>query len=185
MATTNNEVKFAYFANKSDFTAAYQTSLANNIVFIADTKEVFTHGVFVGCQDLNLAYDSSTTKIQLKQGSTVLNELSAAPFIKDGMLDSVTYYTTAEQGIETQVPYVKFTFNIDSGKSDIRVSLADLANYNGANISLSSSYVMAQSYTAPAVSDSLDTAVGKLAKGVADANTNITALQNQLKWDEY
>jgi hypothetical protein len=121
----------------------------------------------------------------LKQGNTVLNELSAAPFIKDGMLDSVTYYTTAEQGIETQVPYVKFTFNVDSDKSDIRVSLADLANYNGANISLSSSYAMAQSYTAPVVADSLDTAVGKLAKGVADANTNITELQNQLKWDEY
>lgn len=185
MALTNKEVNFAYFANKTDFTSALQTSLVNNIVFIADTKEVFTHGVFVGCQELSLAYDSTNFKIQLKQGNTILNELSATPFIRDGMLDDVTYYTVAEQGVETQVPYIKFTFNAASEKPVIRVSLADLANYNGANINLSSSYVMAQSYTAPAVNDSLDTAVGKLTKGLADANTDITALQNELKWNEY
>ena len=136
MALTNKEVTFAYFANKTDFTSALQTSLVNNIVFIADTKEVFTHGVFVGCQELSLAYDSTNFKIQLKQGNTILNELSATPFIRDGMLDDVTYYTVAEQGVETQVPYIKFTFNAASEKPVIRVSLADLANYNGANINL-------------------------------------------------
>lgn len=179
MALTTKEVNFSYFAHKTDFTSSLQTTLINNIVFIGDTKEVFTHGIFYGVQDLSQAYDSSTHKLQLKQGNTVISELDATPFIKDGMLNDVEYVAVQEQGVTVVAPYLKFTFNTDSGKSIIRVSMSDLATvYTGANVLLSSNYAMASSYSAPAVNDSVDTAVGKLAKGISD-------LDLKLKWNEY
>lgn len=184
MAQTTNKVDFAYFALKSAFTSAMQTLHANSIVFIADTKEIFTHGTFFGFNALTLAYNSATTKIQLKHGNTVVADLDATPFIKDGMLDSVTLHTTAEQDISTQTPYLKFVFNTRTGENaaaheTIRVSVKDLVDvYTGANLLLSSSYEKASAYTEPAVGDSMDTAIGKLAKG-------IDAIGGTLTWNEY
>ena len=364
MALTNNKVQFAYFANKTDFTAELQTSLTNSIVFVEDTKEVYTHGTFFGIQAVTLNYDSASTKLQLKDGSAVISEIDATPFIKDGMIDSVELVTTPEGSsavlsvngtnypIETidaltlpdkqwdyadtwhdgmkvlpvldpnkaykiinvkrggmqnpldvifqnsgsfilqfpeltmtsddvannveaiyapivydvqvdgnteipistsigqsawvrytpnytyhplvpdpeneypytedesttyygfdidnpvfsvlssatettgsasnddypTLPYLKFTFNIvkesESGTpisshQVVRVSVADLVDtYDGANVYLSSNYAKAVSYADPAINDSVDTAVGKLTKGVSDAQT-------QLMWNEY
>lgn len=188
MALTNNKVQFAYFANKSDFTSALQTSLTNSIVFVEDTKEVYTHGTFFGIQAVTLNYDSASTKLQLKDGSAVISEIDATPFIKDGMIDSVELVTVAEQGVQTEAPYLKFVFNTvkatASGSATpshevIRVSVKDLIDtYDGANVNLSSAYTKAVSYADPAINDSVDTAVGKLTKGLNDA-------QAQLLWNEY
>ena len=151
MALTNNKVQFSYFANKTDFTAELQTSLTNNIVFVEDTKEVYTHGTFFGIQAVTLNYDTASTKLQLKDGSAVISEIDATPFIKDGMIDSVELVTVAEQGVQTEVPYLKFVFNTvkttASGSATpshevIRVSVKDLVDtYDGANVNLSSTYV--------------------------------------------
>lgn len=188
MALTNNKVQFSYFANKTDFTAELQTSLTNNIVFVEDTKEVYTHGTFFGVRAVTLNYDSASTKLQLKDGSAVISEIDATPFIKDGMLDSVTLVTTAEQGVEVVAPYLKFVFNTvkttASGSATpshevVRVSVKDLVDtYDGANVNLSSAYAKAVSYSDPAIGDSVDVATGKLTKGLND-------VQSQLMWNEY
>jgi hypothetical protein len=120
---------------------------------------------------LSLDYNSTTKKIQLKGiGDVVISDLDATAFITDGMLDSVSLVETAEQGVSVTVPYLKLTFNTDSGKSVERISLSSLIDvYNGENLELTSNYAVAQVYTAPTSGDSVNVAIGKLAKGIADA----------------
>ncbi|MBQ3690935.1 MAG: hypothetical protein II937_13890 [Bacteroidales bacterium] len=120
---------------------------------------------------LKIDYDSVNKKIQLKGiGDAVISELSATPFVKDGMLESVEIKTTAESGVTVHTPYLKFTFNTDSGQSVQRISMEDLVDvYDGANLNLSASYAAATTYAAPTSGDSMDTAIGKLAKGIANA----------------
>lgn len=166
--------KFEYFPTRAAFdTASGATTVFNNsVVFIEDTMELFTHGHFWTVSNLSQYYNSTTQKLQLKNGSTVISELDASPFIKDGMLDSVELVTTAEQGDTTPVPYLKLTFNTVQGEPThtvIKVSIAELfIVYNGDNVLLSSNYAKAQVYAEPAAGDKVDIAVGKLAKGVAD-----------------
>lgn len=177
MATTNKKINFSYFERKQDFTAALQAELANNIVFVEDTKEVFTHGEFFGIRNVTLNYDSSTTRLQLKDGGVVVSEMDASAFVKDGMLDSVELVKVQESGVTESVPYLKFIFNTDSGKTAVRLSVSDLVDsYDGSSIALTQSFAPASSYSAPAAGDSVDVAVGKLLKGHSD---NVTALSNK------
>lgn len=90
--------KFEYFPTRAAFdTARGATTVFNNsVVFIEDTMELFTHGHFWTVNNLSQYYNSATQKLQLKNGSTVISELDASPFIKDGMLDSVELITTPE-----------------------------------------------------------------------------------------
>ena len=175
--------KFEYFPTRTAFdTAKGETTVFNNsVVFIEDTMELFTHGHFWTVKNLSQYYDSATQKLQLKNGSTIISELDASPFIKDGMLDSVELVTTAEQGVSTPAPYLKFTFNTFASEPThtvIRVSIAELfVVYNGDNVLLSNTYAKAQTYVEPAAGDKLDIAVGKLAKGVADNAANIATKQ--------
>ena len=120
---------------------------------------------------LKIDYDSTNSKIQLKGiGDAVISELDASAFVKDGMLDTVEIVTTAESGVDVPTPYLKFTFNTASGKSVQRISLSSLIDvYDGANLFLSAAYATAETYTAPTSGDSVNVAIGKLAKGVADA----------------
>lgn len=120
---------------------------------------------------LKLDYNSTSNKIQIKGvGDAVVSELDASAFTKDGMLDDVSIVTTAEQGVSVDVPYLKFTFNTASGKSVQRISLNSLVDvYNGENLELTSNYEEASSYSAPTSGDSVNEAIGKLAKGIADA----------------
>lgn len=120
---------------------------------------------------LKLDYNSTSNKIQIKGvGDAVVSELDASAFTKDGMLDDVSIVTTAEQGVSVDVPYLKFEFNTASGKSVQRISLNSLVDvYNGENLELTSNYKEASSYSAPTSGDDMNTAIGKLAKGIADA----------------
>jgi hypothetical protein len=90
--------KFEYFPTRAAFdTARGATTVFNNsVVFIEDTMELFTHGHFWTVSNLSQYYNSSTQKLQLKNGSTVISELDASPFVKDGMLESVELITTPE-----------------------------------------------------------------------------------------
>jgi hypothetical protein len=90
--------KFEYFPTREAFdTARGATTVFNNsVVFIEDTMELFTHGHFWTVSNLSQYYNSSTQKLQLKNGNTVISELDASPFIKDGMLESVKLITTPE-----------------------------------------------------------------------------------------
>ena len=69
MALTNNKVQFAYFANKTDFTAELQTSLTNSIVFVEDTKEVYTHGTFFGIQAVTTPRPPSSSSRTARRSS--------------------------------------------------------------------------------------------------------------------
>ena len=183
------KVKHEYFSTRTAFNTAKGDSTAfdDSVVFIEDTMEVFTHGHYWTLSNLSQYFDPVNSKLQLKNGNTVISEMDATPFIKDGMLDDVELVTVQEQGVTTQVPYLKFTFNTvktsASGEpvvshSVIRVSIKDLAlAYDGDNVLLSSNYTIAQTYTAPAVGDKVDVAVGKLARGIADNSTAISGKQ--------
>lgn len=62
------------------------------------------------------SYNSTTKKIELKHGSTVLSEIDATAFIKDGMVSDVAI-TSGNLVI---------TFNTDSGKQPISIPLVDI-----------------------------------------------------------
>lgn len=62
------------------------------------------------------AYNSTSKKIELKHGSTVVAEIDAAPFIVDGMVEDVRI----ENG------NLVIDFNTESGKQDIAIPLTDI-----------------------------------------------------------
>lgn len=135
--------KFEYFPTRAAFdTARGATTVFNNsVVFIEDTMELFTHGHFWTVSNLSQYYNSSTQKLQLKNGSTVISELDASPFIKDGMLDSVELITTPESGgtsslivegdISGVLPIVTLdanTFEYDSNNEKYLIPVANQQN---------------------------------------------------------
>lgn len=62
------------------------------------------------------SYNSTSKKIELKHGSTVVAEIDATPFIVDGMVDDVRI----ENG------NLVIDFNTESGKQDIAIPLTDI-----------------------------------------------------------
>lgn len=66
----------------------------------------------------NGSYNSTTKKIELKHNSTVLAQIDATAFIKDGMVESVVI-TGGNLVI---------TFNTDAGKESISIPLTDIFN---------------------------------------------------------
>lgn len=135
---------------------------------------------------LGMSYNSTNQHIELKGiNDAVVAYVDMAVFIKDGMLENVEKYTTPEQGVTVAVPYLKFTFNTDSGKSVIRISFADLIDtFDGSNVDLTSSFVKAATYSAPAIGDSMNVAIGKLLKGHEDNATAIATKQDTLTFDD-
>lgn len=87
----------------------------------------------------SLNYDSDTKQIQLvgKDGTTVVSYISAAAFVKDGMLDTVELVEDPEG--QTAGTYLKLTWNTDSGKTDpMYINLTDLIDVysNGEGLKL-------------------------------------------------
>ena len=66
--------------------------------------------------NLVLDYNSTTKKVTLSYDETLITEIDATDFIKDGMVDSVS----VSEG------YLVITFNTDSGKEDINVPLSQI-----------------------------------------------------------
>ena len=70
---------------------------------------------------LGLTYDSATKKINLTGiGSAVIASVDATDFIKDGMVEGVSFNPDTKM--------LTITFNTESGKEDIEVDLSDLVD---------------------------------------------------------
>lgn len=65
-------------------------------------------------------YDSNAKKIYLKHDNTVLSEIDATAFIKDGMVDTVTISNGN----------LVISFNTDAGKEDIGIPISQIFNAN-------------------------------------------------------
>lgn len=66
----------------------------------------------------NADYDSQAKKINLKHGNTVVVQIDAAAFIKDGMVSSVAIVSGN----------LVITFNTDAGKDPVSIPLTDIFN---------------------------------------------------------
>lgn len=73
---------------------------------------------------INLTYDTSTTRINIKFGTEVLSYIDAKPFIVDGMLNKVTVVSQNDKG--AQGTFIKFEFNADAEKSIIYINVTDI-----------------------------------------------------------
>lgn len=73
---------------------------------------------------INLTYDTSTTRINIKFGTEVLSYIDARPFIVDGMLNKVTVVSQNDTG--AQGTFIKFEFNADAEKSIIYINVTDI-----------------------------------------------------------
>lgn len=123
----------------------------------------------------------------------VLSAFSYAPFVKDGILESVQLVEVAEtpEG-STQAPgtYLKFTFNTDSGKDVIYVNVSDLLNvYEGSkyisivdNKTIELNYVQLESDLKGTfvTVENFNTAISNLNEKIATNLSSIEALQSKL-----
>lgn len=131
---------------------------------------------------ITISYNNSTKCLELRGNDNVLvNSIDMSVFLKDGMLSSVEKYTVPEQGVETAVPYLKFTFNVDSGQSVIRISLSELIDlYDASSIRLTNAYSEAVVYAPPLSGDSMNVAIGKLVKGHSDNASALSGKQDAI-----
>lgn len=93
--------------------ATVQSMITNGIADKANTSDLAT------LVDNGL-YNSITKKIELRHGNTILSEIDAKDFIKDGMV----------QGASVVSGYLVITFNTDSGTEDISIPISDIFNAN-------------------------------------------------------
>lgn len=73
---------------------------------------------------INLTYDTSNTRINIKFGTEVLSYIDARPFIVDGMLNKVTVVSQNDKGM--QGTFIKFEFNADAEQSIIYINATDI-----------------------------------------------------------
>lgn len=82
--------------------------------------------------NISLTYDSDAKEIKLlgKNGENgenatpvVISTIDADDFVKDGMLQSAELVETQEPDVTTEVPYLKFTWNVDSDIQITRISV--------------------------------------------------------------
>lgn len=85
-----------------------------------DDKVLGLNGTLLS-STLNLKYDSTTKKIQLLGiKNAVIAEVDASDFIKDGMVNTVSFDPSSKS--------LNITFNTDSGKETITVDLSSLVD---------------------------------------------------------
>lgn len=126
---------------------------------------------------LGLVYDSTNKLIKLtgkndsKGVAQVISSISADDFIKDGMLNNVSYSGNK----------LTFTWNTDSGKtSATTIDLNNLVDvYTGANLKVTA-VTLPTSYTAPVANDTVNVAVAKLTKGIKDNASNISTINTKI-----
>lgn len=123
-------------ATMADITAAAVSGeeaidVTNKVVSlkIDSTDNVLTQGTSGLKTNLDLHYDSANKKIQLlgknDENATpvVISTIDADDFVKDGMLQSAELVEIQETDVTTEVPYLKFTWNADSGIQITRISV--------------------------------------------------------------
>ena len=80
---------------------------------------------------LDVDYDTTTKKVRLKSGNTILSSFDASAFIKDGMLNSAEIITVPSDGEEATIDrpagkYIKLTWNTDAGKEATYIPVKDI-----------------------------------------------------------
>lgn len=71
-------------------------------------------------------YNTQTKKVEFYHDSTKVAELDATPFIKDGMVNTVSIVDGKTDGPNNGKKVLLITFNTDSGKEDIEIALTDI-----------------------------------------------------------
>lgn len=97
---------------------ALKTELPTDYLTDDDVKSLFN----------DVAYDSEGKKIQFKHDTSVVKELDATPFIKDGMVNEVKIADGTGDNLNKKVLLI--TFNTDSGKENIEIPLAGIFDAN-------------------------------------------------------
>ena len=97
---------------------ALKTELPTDYLTDDDVKSLFN----------DVAYDSEGKKIQFKHDTSVVKELDATPFIKDGMVNEVKIADGT--GTNNGKKVLLITFNTDSGKENIEIPLEGIFDAN-------------------------------------------------------
>ena len=170
-ATGDNAVKLEQTAT------GLKATVATPVTVKADDKILSKAAGNVISAEVSLNYNSADKTIELlgKDGEKI-SDIDATNFIKDGMVKTASLVETAEKGVTgIEVPYIKIEFQTTEGEAaePVRFSVKKLVDiYDGANLKLSNEYATAAAYDAPAKGESVDVAIGKLAKGIADATAS-------------
>lgn len=97
---------------------ALKTELPTDYLTDDDVKSLFN----------DVTYDSEGKKIQFKHDTSVVKELDATPFIKDGMVNEVKIADGT--GTNNGKKVLLITFNTDSGKENIEIPLEGIFDAN-------------------------------------------------------
>lgn len=119
---------------------------------------------------LGLTYDSATKKINLTGiDSAVIASVDATDFIKDGMVEGVSFDPATKK--------LTITFNTDSGAEDIEVDLTSLVDTytQGTGITITGNVISVDTSTIATVA-SVSAVDAKLGAGFASNNTVATQL---------
>lgn len=97
------------------------SDLTNDSGFITDSNSAITNKALASEAVYSGTYDSNSKKILLKnKANTILAEIDATAFIKDGMVSQV----------EVSNGNLVITFNTDAGKNPISVPISDIFDAN-------------------------------------------------------
>ena len=114
----------ATIANKTvNLGAAAGRGVASTIASAGE--DLVPSGLFYTSAGTKVVYDSNEKKIYLKNaGNTIISEIDASAFIKDGMVSNVEIKTISSGG--TNVSCLVVTFNTDAEKQDINIPIGDI-----------------------------------------------------------
>ena len=114
----------ATIANKTvNLGAAAGRGVASTIASAGE--DLVPSGLFYTSAGTKVVYDSNEKKIYLKNaGNTIISEIDASAFIKDGMVSNVEIKTISSGG--TNVSCLVVTFNTDAEKQDINIPIDDI-----------------------------------------------------------
>lgn len=158
-------------------TSGNYNDLSNKPVIPTKTSDIVNNSGYITESALNGyindgGYNSTTQKIELLHNQDVVAEIDATPFIKDGILEDVTFHITAEQDVQTETPYLKFTFNTDSNKTPIRVPLSRFSQ-----VSITTDNKLSNSSTNPVQNKVITAALASKAN-TSDIPTKTSDLDN-------
>ena len=150
------------------------------ILSLNGAKELFT--------SISLSYTDG--KIKLSGKDSVISEIDASDFIKDGMLADARITVNPEGQLEGT--YLELIFNTASEKQSVFVDVSTLIdNFDGSNIYLKGYIALEEDATPITENDSLNLAIAKLAKLIEeneliaatafnDLNNNMNAMENRI-----
>lgn len=136
------------------------SDLENNIIWL--TESGFS---------ANVGLKWNGTQLQLiDHNNKVISSINGSDFIKDGMLNTVELIGTD----------LIFTFNTDSGKEAVRVSMSSFVDlYDGSNVLLTD-FTVPNTYVEPKSGDSINNAIANLISNNRRTSQIITELNQSI-----